>query len=147
MKQSLWLELCCGLLILLFLYVGISKLRDYSFFFAAMAKQPLPYWLGRLIAITLPFIEIIVSLLLFINYTRRIAFITSTFLMLAFTIYAFPFAFHLTRRLPCLCGGIFESLSWKSHFYVNLLFSLVSITGLIITTRYNKNMSDNQDYL
>lgn len=130
MKKSIWLELCCALIILLFAYVSISKFINYPTFFNAMKTQPFPNWMGKIIAITLPATELIIAILLFFDRTRRSALWTSTILMSAFTIYAGLFAFKIIEKKPCICGGIMERLTWEDHFYINLFFTAICLIGL-----------------
>lgn len=130
MKKSIWLELCCALIILLFAYVSVSKFINYPVFFDAMKTQPFPDWLGGFIAFSLPATELLIAGLLCFDRTRRGALLASTVLMSAFTIYAGLFAFKIIEKKPCICGGIMERLTWEDHFYINLSFTAISIIGL-----------------
>ncbi|MBH2003265.1 MAG: hypothetical protein I8H66_01115 [Sphingobacteriia bacterium] len=130
MKKSIWLELCCALLILLFAYVSISKFINYPVFFDAMKTQPFPDWMGWFIASTLPAAELLIAGLLFFDRTRRPALKVALSLMVAFTIYAALFAFNIIAKKPCICGGIMEKLTWENHFYINLFFTAISMIGL-----------------
>jgi hypothetical protein len=37
------------------------------------------------------------------------------------------------KDLPCSCGGIISSLSWRQHIIFNGVFILLAITGIIFS--------------
>ncbi|MDQ2656909.1 MAG: hypothetical protein M3Y60_05770, partial [Bacteroidota bacterium] len=56
---------------------------------------------------------------------------------------AFPFAVILGSKkpapietqkaeLPCSCGGVLNSLGWKAHLVFNIVFTLLSIVGIML---------------
>jgi putative oxidoreductase len=50
--------------------------------------------------------------------------------MAIFTIYSSLFALSIISKKPCLCGGIMEQISWENQFYINMIFTAISIAGL-----------------
>lgn len=123
------------LIILLFGYTAFSKLDffsegkfiDVSRFEGAMFKSPIlrpyVYELGYII----PFAELAICFLLAFRKTKLIGYYSSLVLLLAFTSYI-SYSMIVLPFLPCTCGGVISSLSWKNHLVLNFGF-------LILTTR------------
>lgn len=57
----------------------------------------------------------------------------SLVLMMAFTVYIGMALVGAWEKLPCGCGSVISSLSWKQHFFFNLFFLLFSGYGTYIT--------------
>jgi hypothetical protein len=83
----------------------------------------------------LPLIEIAVSIFLFIPHTRKIGFRLSFILLSLFTTYVF-YMIMFVPKLPCSCGGVISSFTWKQHAYFNLSITLLAGIGLWL---YNRN--------
>lgn len=123
-----------SLLIVLFLYTSVSKLLNMRDFRDSMTSQPIAPWLSYILGRTLPFVEILVAILLYINKTRLLGFIISLGMMVSFTIYIGLGLIHAFSRTPCSCGGVFTQMSWQNHFLFNLLFIVISLAGIILLT-------------
>lgn len=139
MKASKITLLLSVMLILLFTYTAMSKVLDYETFRGQMLNQPLPISLSNQLAWAVPLTELVIATLLIIKPTRLIGFALSLVLMTAFTVYVGLVIANIFDRVPCSCGGIMESLSWESHFAVNLVFLLLSMTGFILEIRKKRN--------
>ena len=60
--------------------------------------------------------------ILLFTYSRKfevLALYVSSVLMVLFTLYILT-VFHLAKSVPCTCGEIIPSLSWKEHLLFNL---------------------------
>jgi len=125
-------ELIVGLLALLFIYAGCSKLLNMADFAGAMALQPFAGWLSKLIAASLPYAEILIALGLLFYRSRLYALYLYALLMLLFTCYSALALFHFFKTVPCSCGGIIEHLDWKAHFILNLFFSVLTIVAITL---------------
>lgn len=123
------------LLILLFVYTGLSKLVDYESFRGQMLNQPLPEGFTGQLAWSVPTTELVTALLLIIKPARMLGLVFSTVLMTIFTLYVGLILNNVFEWIPCSCGGIMESLSWKGHFVLNALFLLMSLSGLMLAIR------------
>ena len=75
--------------------------------------------------------ELLISAALIIHRTRTAGLYLSLFLMLLFTGYIFMMLKYSTY-LPCSCGGILSSMSWRHHFIFNLAFTGVTLLGIVI---------------
>jgi uncharacterized membrane protein YphA (DoxX/SURF4 family) len=131
MKKALLIDAISALLLILFLYTGISKLMDYDKFHAVLSSSPLLSPASSILAWLLPLAEIIIALLLFFPRTRSTGLRTSLFLLLALTGYLI-FMIVYSPKLPCSCGGVLNKMGWKQHILFNLFFialNLIAVGG------------------
>lgn len=131
-------DIICGIFIVLFTYTAVNKLVDYQTFRIALVQSPILEHYAGFMMVALPVVELLVVLLLAIPATRRVGLFASLFLMTAFTLYI-SYLMFFASELPCNCGGIMRSLSWKQHLIVNIF--LIALAGwAILITRTNKNI-------
>lgn len=131
MKKNTIVEIIASLLVFLFMYAALSKLLDFDKFKYQLGQSPFITGISRPAAWAIPFGELLVSLSLIIKRTRTIGLYLSFFLMLLFTGYIF-LMLHYSPYLPCSCGGILSSMSWQQHFIFNLVFTAVSLLGIVV---------------
>lgn len=129
------IEMISALLIVLFVYTGMSKFLQLAAFQENLRHFPVAGLYAAPVARLLPAAELATALLLAIPNTKEWG-LTAALLMLGFftfyTIYLLLFVPHL----PCSCGGMLEYLTWKQHLLFNSLFSCLSAIGLLL---YRKN--------
>jgi len=130
-RKNLVPEIISSLLILLFLYTGLSKLLDYTHFKSVLYKSPLIAGNAAVVALALPITEIMVALLLFVPRTRLWGFYGATVLMTVFTLYL-AYMILFTPHLPCSCGGVLKQMTWKQHLVFNIFFLLLSLTATLL---------------
>lgn len=135
MKRKIIIEIISSLLILLFLYAGVSKWLSFKLFIGEMNNQPFPNWMTPYLVWSIPFIEVLIVVGLIFEKTRLIAFYASLFLMLAFTIYTVAILLHAFKYIPCSCGGVIRKLTWPQHLFFNLFFVVISLVGIILKKR------------
>lgn len=121
-----------ALLLLLFVYTALSKLTRYKAFTVALEETPLIGRYASVIAWLLPVTEILIAVLLFFPRIRLIGLFTSFAALLAFTGYLIYMVVYIPH-LPCNCGGVLNSLSWKQHIIFNVFFLLISAWGICIS--------------
>ncbi|WP_017733380.1 MauE/DoxX family redox-associated membrane protein [Nafulsella turpanensis] len=119
-------------LILLLAYTGISKLLDLKQFSQDLLSQPLPDSLHPLLVWLLPAAELGAALLLAWKPQRPFAWWPAFGLMGMFTLYTVLILSGAFAYVPCSCGGMLESLSWKEHLLVNSFFCFLSLSGLYL---------------
>ena len=124
-------EIITLLLVMLFLYTGISKLSNYSLFKEQISTSPLLVSLARYIALALPWIEFAIVLILVIPRYRFFGLITSLILMFIFTAYVVCILL-FNETLPCSCGGVLEEMSWQQHVVFNFTFTALTLVGIIL---------------
>ncbi|MFY0252897.1 MauE/DoxX family redox-associated membrane protein [Chitinophaga sp. 30R24] len=127
-KKTL-LETICYTFVFLFVYTAISKLLDYENFKAVIGQSPLITRFASVLAIAVPLVEIIVSILLVIARYQRIGLYSSFTLMVLFTAYIIVLI-SLSEKVPCSCGGVISKMTWKQHIFFNLLFVLLALVGM-----------------
>jgi len=119
-----------GLLVLLFSYAGFNKLFALKDFSGTLSNQPIPHALAPLLAAGLPCLEILTAGFLLFPRTRTAGLYLSLGLLTLFTGYVAAILLHFFPRTPCNCGGLFRTLSWQEHFWVNVAF--LALTVLVL---------------
>lgn len=133
------------LLVVLFLYTGISKLMDYTVFKEQIAESPILAPVAPFVAWALPLVEFAVAIALFIPAWRLWGLYASSVLMLLFTGYIAAIL-SFSEELPCSCGGILQEMSWQQHLVFNITFTLLAILSAILERKRRKaKNTDNND--
>ncbi|MCK0156352.1 hypothetical protein MWU65_04120 [Cellulophaga sp. F20128] len=126
------------LFILLFVYAATSKLLIYEQFTMQLGKSPFIGNYANILAWVIPLVEyIIVGLFLFPRYFRA-AFYASFYTLILFTLYII-LVLNFSASIPCSCGGIISKLGWTEHLVFNLLFIVLSLTGILFMKKYKNN--------
>jgi hypothetical protein len=113
------------LLAALFFYAAYNKLIIYQKFVEQLKASPITTGFESILAWLVPSVEILIGTALLFKRTRLIGLWSSFFLMMAFTSYVFVLL-HIFKLHLCPCGGIISRLSWNSHFYFNLSFTMLA---------------------
>jgi hypothetical protein len=116
----------------------MSKWMDLGRFAGDMNNQPFPHWMAAILTWSLPVVDIFIPLALIINRTRPAGLWASLIVMSLFTIYAGVILFHFFDRVPCGCGGVIRGLTWPQHLFFNLFFTLVSLSGILMSMKGSK---------
>jgi len=128
-RTKILTEIIASLFILLFLYTALSKLSDVNRMELTIATSPVIGDRAKMVAWTVPIVEIIISVWLFIPRLRYHGLMASFILMLVFTFYvAGILAF--ADLIPCSCGGVISEMSWGQHLIFNIIFSLIALLGV-----------------
>lgn len=143
MKREFLQEVIIGLLVVLFVYTGGSKLLDIHGFVAGMKLQPFAAWVNKTVALCLPATEIIIALGLGFEQTRKTALYIYGVLMFCFTVYTGLVVAGFFEHRPCGCGGIISRLSWEGHFIINLIFLMLTCAAIWLHRR-NRIFMHNQ---
>lgn len=129
--KKAFVETICLLYILLFVYAAISKLLDFQNFAVQVGQSPLLTAFAGFVSVAVIVIELLIALLLAIPATRLIGLFGAFCMMLLFTLYIF-IILNYSSFVPCSCGGILENMGWKAHLYFNIIFTLLSVVGVIL---------------
>jgi len=134
-------EIITGLLLLLFAYTATYKVIDNELFVFQMRLAPFPYMvrLAPFFGWLIPGVELMIAFgLVFARYRLKSLYV-SVILLVVFEIYIATMMFS-GSHLPCTCGGIIATMSWKAH----LLFNAACIfLGIFAIKQYKKNHNDN----
>jgi uncharacterized membrane protein YphA (DoxX/SURF4 family) len=136
MKQKTIIEIISLLFVILFLYTGISKLMEYPVFKEQISSSPLLEPLAPIVGWALPLAELVAAALLFWPPWRRTGLYAAFGLMTLFTVYVI-YIMARDEKLPCSCGGIIELLSWKGHFFLNCILTVLALAGILLSRRAN----------
>ena len=148
MKRNI-VEIIATLLMILFLYTGLSKLMDHRVFKAQLEQSPVMAPFSAVIAWGVPFIEILLAIILLLPAFRLKGLYASLFLMIAFTIYVIILV-SFSDQLPCSCGGVIEQLSWQQHIIFNSVFTGLAAWAIWLhrqsgkTNKINNTSSSNK---
>lgn len=145
MKRRLFVEMACGLLVLLFSYTAFSKLVDFNTFKTTLKMSPLIGDANTYIAWLLPTVECIIVGLLLIPKFQYVGLYCSLILLVILTIYLLIMIIFYSKELPCTCGGVISFMSWKQHLLFNLLVITLTITVVKLITTPNTLLQQDRD--
>lgn len=128
-SREIIMDIAVYLFIILFMYTAASKLLTIKSFASTLAKSPLIGNLNFVIAWSIPIVEIIISIVLIFPSVRKTGLRAALLLMTVFTLYLIYMVFS-GSELPCHCGGVISSMTWRQHIWFNLGFITLAITGL-----------------
>ena len=129
MKHDTSIKIICALLVFLFAYAAISKLLDYSTFRVQLSQSPYITRFANAIAWVLPVVELTLAVSFAFSSLRLYALYAALFLLSLFTAYLVAML-NFSYYIPCSCGGLLSSLSWKQHIVFNIVFIILSLTGI-----------------
>ncbi len=129
MQKNTVIAAICFLLIMLFVYAGISKLANPGSFRFQLSNMDLINRMAGFLSLALPLAEILAALMLVVPQLRMYGLYTCFILLFVFTLYLAGMVTFKTS-LPCSCGGIISKLSWKQHILFNGFFLLLAAAGI-----------------
>jgi len=135
MKKDIYINVCCTLLIILFVYAAGSKLIDYEHSLREMHNQIFPTFAANILTWLVPTLEIGAILLLLLPSSKIIGLWISLALMSVFTVYIAIVMTGIFGRIPCSCGGILNNMPYSTHLIFNLLVILLTLSALHIHYR------------
>ena len=135
--QRLFVEITTALMVLLFVYAGLSKLLNHPLFVTQLEASPILKRSAIFLAWLVPLSELIIAVLLLFRRSVSIARFAFTFLMALFTIYI-SILLSSGLTLPCSCGGVIAAFSWQKHLLFNIVFVLLGIASILVNKENNK---------
>ena len=136
-KQNLFGDVVAYLLIFLFFYTAINKLIDLRSFETTLSLSPYLRLTAFLLAPSIPIIELLIALLLFIPQYRRQGLFFGAILLGIFAVYV-GFMIAVSKGLPCTCGGVIQKMSWSHHLLFNIGAFSMSLVAWKLKERTNK---------
>ncbi|MGA9652249.1 MauE/DoxX family redox-associated membrane protein [Pedobacter sp.] len=109
--------ICLSMLI----YTAKDKITDHQRFLDGISKVSFFSNWSKLISWLVPGTEILTALLLLFPKTNRVGLWCFILVMSVFSVYILAALIWLDK-LPCHCGGIIETLTWREHLAFNLGF-------------------------
>lgn len=141
--RKIFVETVCLIIILLFVYTGLSKFAEFSEFKAAVGKSPMLTSFSTFIVYFIPSLEIATGVLLAMPRWRLVGLYISYALMLMFTLYIYLMIYHSDYR-GCTCGGIIQRMSWDDHLYFNAILTLLILVALLLEIKRVDSSSSNE---
>ena len=140
MKPNIIIEIICALLILLFVYAGLNKFYERSFFRAQLHFYPYINKASAVLSWLLPSVELLCALLIVVPFSRLAGLYLALTLLVIFTLYL-TMMLITQNDLPCSCGGVLEHMTWQQHVIFNCAFIILSIIGIVNYKReYNSKV-------
>lgn len=129
--KAITLEIFIALLVLFWVYAGITKLLDYDTYWRQVMHYIHSTMWAKGIAIALPVGQLLVAVGLVFQQSRKTALYVSLAILLLFTGYI-TYLLYFAAFTPCSCTGIIPGFSWHQHLLLNVVFLLINIAGIIL---------------
>jgi hypothetical protein len=138
-KRVLLVEIISALFILLFVYAALTKVTDYQKFRIELGKSPLLTNYARIIAIAIPGIELLISMLISIRRFQYYVLYFAFSLMAVFSAYIVAIL-KFSPYIPCSCGGILQNMTWNQHLIFNMGFLLLGAVAILLYPKNTKEL-------
>lgn len=139
-KKILLVEIISALFILLFVYAALTKVMDYQKFRIELGKSPLLNGYAGIIAVAIPGIELLISLLIVIKRFQYYALYFAFSLMVVFSAYIVAIL-KFSPYVPCSCGGILQNMNWNQHLIFNVGFLSLGATAILLYPKKTKDLN------
>jgi hypothetical protein len=139
-RRLIIVEIISALFILLFVYAALSKLEDFEKFQVEVGKSPLLNVFTGVVTLTIPFIEIVISVLLAIRRFQYLALYAAFTMMVIFSAYIVAIL-NFSSYIPCSCGGVLQNMTWNEHLIFNFGFFGLNILAILLYPIRIKNLS------
>ncbi|WP_443938809.1 MauE/DoxX family redox-associated membrane protein [Pedobacter sp. MW01-1-1] len=130
--KNLILFFSTGLLIILWVYSGGSKILDFQDFKHQLRLQHFGATTSAVLLWLIPAIEILTAILLAIDSLRAWGLYLSGLLLALFTGYVALILSGAYIKTPCSCGGVLKWMSWKTHLVFNFTFLSLNILAVFL---------------
>lgn len=118
--KNQWIPLLSvNLLIFVLIYTASAKLLNFPHYVNSMRSQPLPSVLSLILTYLIPVLEGLLVYFLMAKDLRSVGLLGTAILLLLFTFYVGYIRISGLESTTCPCGGLFSSLTWTQHLYVN----------------------------
>lgn len=134
MKRTLLVDSIAFFFILLFLYTATVKLMDWHTFREELQSSPLVGNFAGVLVWTLPALEIVLAVALFVPAWKLYGLYATFILMVLFTAYVGAILL-IDNQLSCSCGGIIENLPPDRHIIFNGICVLLAGLAILIHRR------------
>ncbi len=143
LKKNNVVDIISSVFILLFVYTAINKFVQIGTFRWNISQSPLIASKADIVAWTIPSVEVLISIMLFMPKTRKWGLYGSLILMLLFTIYV-GYMILFATHLPCSCGGVINKLTWNQHLWLNVFLTSLAAMGIWLQWKQNRNAAQSR---
>ncbi|WP_353151561.1 MauE/DoxX family redox-associated membrane protein [Chryseobacterium sp.] len=123
-------ELIIFILILVWAYTFASKIFDFDTFNRQIKGAYLLSAGGSVLPYILQAVHLGIVILLLNKSWRRLALITSLFVLIIYTAYLI-YILKYAPSIPCSCIAVFRGMNWQDQLYFNFIALIINIIGLI----------------
>ena len=142
MKQNILFDMILSMLILLFVYAGISKLISHQDFLFQLRISPNTRKYGAWLAWFVPMVELGIAVLLLFKRTNFVG-LNCSIVLFGIYIYAnLCFKYYV----PAISGGILTRVSYKPHLILNTILLALSIAGVVLEIKREALKRRRKDY-
>lgn len=129
MKKEILIEIIAYWFIILLVFTATDKLAHLEAFKSMLLQSPLLHLVAGWFSLALPVSELAIAALLLFPQTRVYGFYATSIAMIIFTMYI-GYMLAVSSHLPCSCGGVLKTMSWKQHLLFNMVCTLLAAWGL-----------------
>lgn len=137
-SKAFILDIISSLLVLLFVYAAFSKVSDMQKFEIELSKSPVLNSFVKITSLGIPTIELLISIMFFVERLRLAAFYCSFGLMMIFSCYIICIL-NFSSYIPCSCGGVLQNMTWSQHLIFNIGF--IGLSAIAVLLYPYKNLS------
>ncbi|WP_164126429.1 MauE/DoxX family redox-associated membrane protein [Sphingobacterium luzhongxinii] len=126
------------LLLVLWIPSSLYKIMLYEAFKSGILQQPLSYTVAWSLIYSLPALGLVTAILLVAERFRKVGLLLSSIQLILFTGYIALVLLQAWGKPPCSCGLAIPQMGWTNHLWFNLFFLAISITGYLLSTKFDK---------
>lgn len=125
--KNQWIPLLSvNVLIFILIYTASAKLLNFPHYVNSMRSQPLPSVFSLILTYLIPVLEGLLVYFLMARELRMVGLLGTGILLLLFTFYVGYIKIVGLESTTCPCGGLFTSLDWNQHLYVNSALTVLA---------------------
>ena len=143
MARKWTIEIITSILLIVWIYTGISKLFEGFDFRYQISKQVFLKPFSTFLSYAVPILELAIAVALIFGKTRLWGLWASFILMTTFTLYV-ALVLSFSKSLPCTCGGIMAKLNWTQHLAINITLTVVALIGILLQKQLLRFQSTSQ---
>lgn len=143
MARKWTIEIITAILLIVWIYTGISKLFEGFDFRYQISKQVFLKPFSTFLSYAVPILELAIAVALIFGKTRLWGLWASFILMTTFTLYV-ALVLSFSKSLPCTCGGIMAKLNWTQHLAINITLTVVALIGILLQKQLLRFQSTSQ---
>lgn len=130
-RHSVVVEVICWAYFLLFAYAAFDKLMGYDKFVVTMGQSGMLTPYAGVLGWLVPVVELVLALMLVLNWFRLLGLYAAFGLMTMFTTYIFIVLQVMDKEL-CGCGAAIEALGWGWHLVLNLVLVGLAVIAIVL---------------
>lgn len=129
-----------AVLMLVMGYAAVTKAMDRPLFERTLAASPWLTALSAPLSIGIPLLEIGLGMGLWSHRYRQHALFGTMLLMTCFTGYVAAMLLW-SPKLPCGCGGIIDTFSWRAHLLFNGVVTILALSTWSLQKNIQRTMA------